>query len=120
VPPAPEPPEPEFFAADARTGAMPIQIYIDGQARGKAYLFPHPTTPNLSLQAFNHLFGRSVYWVPADGATVRLFTGGRSLLTRDFTIVQGRLWLQLSPALQESLGVQVSAYSDSLMYFSTK
>jgi hypothetical protein len=119
--PAPAPrPDPPFFVQDASTGAMPIQIYRNGRAVGRGFLFPHPTTPYMSIQAFNYFFERSVYWVPVDGAAVRLFTGNTPILTRDYTLVHERLWLKLTPVLQRDLGVEVSAYSDGVMYFTTR
>lgn len=105
---------------DAAQGGLPVMVHLQGQAAVWAYLIPHPTSPYVSLQSFNRLFGREYLWVPLDGSSIRLFQGDASLVTSDYTLVKGRLWLKLTPPLQQILGVRVIAYTEEGIFFSVK
>lgn len=119
--PQPQPPAPgSADYRDAQTGAMPVLVYIDGKVARYAYLWPHPTSPYISLETFGLLFGREVYWLPNDDSSLQLLVGKQTLLVREFARIGDRIWLKLTPELQAALGVRVSAYSEAGIYFSTK
>lgn len=105
---------------DWQQGGLPVVVYVDGQVSGWAYMVPHPSSPWISLPTFNRLFQRSLYWVPYQGGMVRLINNDRSAATADFLVVQSRLWIKLSPPLQETLGVSVSAYDRTGIHFQTQ
>ena len=114
----PPPPSPGSVAfLDAQTGGTAILLYLDGNPTGYAYMFPHPRSPYISLGAFNALFARNLYWAPVDGGGIRLFTGDGSHFTTDFDLVAGRLWLRLTPALQQVLGIQLQSATSSEFHF---
>ncbi|HLN60032.1 MAG TPA: hypothetical protein VK464_00675 [Symbiobacteriaceae bacterium] len=105
---------------DASDGGLPVLVHVNDQAVGWAYIIPHPTSPFVSLPTFNRLFGRSLLWVPHDSTSVRLFDSQASVVTANYTLVKGRLWLRLTPPVQYALGVQVNAYTDKGMSFTTQ
>jgi len=102
---------------DAQTGGTPILIYLDGRQSGYAYMFPHPRSPYISLGAFNSLFSRNLYWAPMDGGGIRLFTSDGGLFTTDYDLVAGRLWLKLTPPLQQVLGIQLQSATATEFHF---
>jgi hypothetical protein len=114
-PPQPQPGTADYL--DAITGAMPIVMHVGSKPDRYAFVFPHPRNPYISVDTFNALFGKNVLWVPSDGG-IRLLNGGKTILTQDFLVMQDRVWLKLTPALQAELGVSVNAYSSSGLYFS--
>ncbi|HWI51013.1 MAG TPA: hypothetical protein VNT01_02580 [Symbiobacteriaceae bacterium] len=116
-----KPPKPELGTADsfdASQGGLPVFIHVNNAKIGWAYIFPHPANPYISINTFNRLFGRNLYWLPQDGGSIRLFNGNQNVITADYDLVGDRLWLKLTPFLQQALGVQVKAYNESGMYFS--
>lgn len=127
-PPAPQPGRPgrpdlqpgSVDYQDASDGGLPVLVHVNDQVVGWAYIIPHPTSPFVSLPTFNRLFDRSLLWIPQDGTSVRLFDSKASVVTADYTIVKGRLWLRLTQPVQYALGVQVNAYTDKGMYFTNQ
>ncbi|HYF93400.1 MAG TPA: hypothetical protein VD969_14305 [Symbiobacteriaceae bacterium] len=113
----PEPGTPDYL--DATQGGLPVQVFFNNRRLGWAYIFPHPASPYVSISTFNRLFGRNLYWVPQDGGSIRLLNGGQNIITGDYNIVQERLWLNLTPFLQEALGIQVKSYNEYGMHFSS-
>lgn len=117
-PPEPSPGTVEY--QDKRAGGQAVLVYLDKRSLGYAYLFPHPRSPYISLGAFNNLFGRTLYWTPAEGGSVRIYTSDRSFYTADYQQLDGRLWLQLTPDLLKSLGLQMQSATDKEIYVSTR
>ncbi|HWI60874.1 MAG TPA: hypothetical protein VNT75_03450 [Symbiobacteriaceae bacterium] len=115
--PTPEPGSPDFV--DASQGGLPVMIYFNNRRMGWAYIFPHQASPYISINTFNRLFGRNLYWVPQEGGSIRLLNGNQNVITNDYNLVKDRLWLRLTPFLQEALGIQVKAYNENGMYFSS-
>jgi hypothetical protein len=125
APPAPvEQPHPQPAAGsedykDAVQGALPVLIYYNNNQAGWAWIFPHLANPYISVGTFNRLFGQNILWMPVDGGGVRLLNGGKNLITTDYELVNNRLWLKLTPFLQQALGVKPTTYDETGMYFVT-
>ncbi len=117
-PPVPTPAPGSVEELDARTGGIPVLLHLDGHELGYAFVFPHPRHPYLSLGAYNRLFGRTLYWTPVAGG-IRLFTSDGSFVTSDYDLVQGRLWLKLTPELQQQLGLQLQVANQEDFHFAT-
>jgi len=94
-------------------------VHIDGRTLGYAFVIPHTTSPYMSLNTFNLMFGRSLLWVPHEGKTIRILDGGHSLITGDYDFADERLWLRLTPALQDALGIQLQVASSDGLFFKT-
>lgn len=102
---------------DAQAGGTATLIFFNGRPVDWAYLFPHPTSPFMSLNSMNAIFGRNLYWAPTEGGSIRLLNRERSLVTADFLVLRERIWLRLTPQIQQLFGIQVSAYNGTDMYF---
>lgn len=113
--PEPEPGTSDY--ADASQGGLPTIVHLNDRNLGWAYIIPHPANPYITINTFNRLFGQNVFWIPQEGGSIRLFNGARSVITTDYTLVRDRLWLKLTPFLQEALGVRVTAYNEKGMFF---
>lgn len=113
--PEPEPGTNEY--ADASQGGLPTIVHFNGRDLGWAYIIPHPNSPYITINTFNRLFGRNVYWIPQEGGSIRLFNGAQSVITTDYKLVRDRLWLKLTPFLQDALGIHVQAYNEKGMFF---
>lgn len=114
-PPAPEPGS--IAQLDASIGAVPYLIFLDEKPLGWAYLFPNSKGPFLSLGAYNSLFGRNLYWAPEPSGRLRVYTGSTSFVTENYEIANQRVWLQLTPALQRLLQIQLKASAERKIYF---
>jgi hypothetical protein len=113
--PEPEPGSGDF--ADASQGGLATRIHFNGNDLGWAYIIPHPTSPYITINTFNRLFGQNVYWIPMEGSSIRLVNGAHNVITTDYTLVRDRLWLKLTPFLQEALGIHVTAYNEKGIFF---
>jgi hypothetical protein len=122
APAAPSHPDPAPGSEDykdAVQGALPVLIYYNDKQVGWAWIFPHLANPYITVGTFNRLFGQNILWMPVDGGGVRLLNGSKNLVTTDYELVNNRLWLKLTPFLQQSLGVKPTAYDETGMYFVT-
>ena len=117
--PAPKPAPGTVADEDYRTGGVPLRILVGDRQIGIAYVFPHPTQPFISLPAYNELFGTSFTWAPAEGGAAQLSGGAWPLITRDYALISDRLWLKLTPAMQNWLGIRFQGYTDDGMQFTT-
>lgn len=119
--PAPVPkPKPGSVAdEDHRTGGVPLRLLVNEREIGIAYVFPHPSQPFISLPAYNELFRKNLAWTPADGGMVQLTGGDWPLLTKDYALISERLWLKLTPSMQNWLGLRFQGYTDDGMRFNT-
>jgi hypothetical protein len=97
-----------------------VVVYINEKLHGWAYMVPHPTSPWISLPTLGQLFGHNVYWVPLQGSEIRLIYGDRSMVTADFILVGGRMWIKAAPPVQAALGVKVAAYDETGIHFSVQ
>lgn len=117
VRPEPEPGSADYL--DSSQGGLPVMIYFNNRRVGWAYIFPHPASPYISLPTFNRLFGRSLIYLPQEGGGIRLLNGNQNIITSDYDSVGGRIWLKLTPFLQEVLGVSLQVYNENGVYFSS-
>jgi len=109
------------YTADKAAGGMPLEVVVDGTTLGTFYLFPSPSRPQVSLHAINRFLGSNLYWEGIDLETVRVYDGGFSMvLTQDYTIINDRLWLTLTPEIQDALGLRVTGYKDGQIQFTTR
>lgn len=108
------------YAADKAAGGMPLEVVVDGTTLGTFYIFPSPTDPRISLHAINRFLNSNLYWEGVDLETVRIYEGNFSLVTQDYSVINDRLWVHLTPEIQNALGLRVTGYKDGRIQFTTR
>ncbi len=123
TPPEPaDPAEPEAGSIaylDKQLGAKLVSFFLNGRYLRDVYMFPHDRNPYISLEAYNELFGRHIVWMPVSGGRIRLLDDDLHILTYSYYRIRDRILLKLGPELQAELGLQLNAYNEVGIFFST-
>lgn len=107
------------YGADKAAGGTPLEVVVDGNSLGTFYLYPNANDPQVSLHAINRFLGSNYHWEAVDQQTVRIYDGDFSMTTTDYSMIQDRLWVRLTPEMQQAMGLKLMGYQDGKIAFST-
>lgn len=117
APPKPETaPQDPIAALDKQAaGDNLVTVRFFGHPLGQAYMFTNPGAPVISLESFTSLLERPMTWELVGPKQLRLSAGKETFLTRDFVVLNNRIWLILRPELAGQLGLKVVSYGNQVL-----
>jgi hypothetical protein len=83
-------------------------------------MFTNPGAPVMSLETFSRLLNRQLAWELIDPGQLRVTTDHHSFVTRDFVVIDNRVWLILKPELAGEFGLRVVSYGNGFLDLETK
>lgn len=86
----------------------PVLVVLNGEDLGWIYSWKMSYENLVSLEAMNQILGERLRWIMVSGGALRIFDEtGRGFVTYDYDTLDNRIWLILTLALQQDLGIQL-------------